>query len=130
VYDRLSSEDVLVITSCTARALHKYSYNLHPLREKIGLCAADFLHSGTPLLDGDVLCIVDMLPQCIRLDDGLLGDFMVSGVRIGVRICRPERHCVMLHCMHLSLPDMKVIGLFWGRVWRTSRHENSWLLWF
>ena len=24
-YDRLSSEDVLVITSCTARAPHKYS---------------------------------------------------------------------------------------------------------
>jgi len=25
VYDRLSSEDVLLITSCTARARHKYS---------------------------------------------------------------------------------------------------------
>ena len=46
-YDRLSSEHVLVITSSTPRARHKYSWAPPTSRKKIGLGCADFLHSGT-----------------------------------------------------------------------------------
>jgi len=50
IHDRLSSEDVLVITLSRARARHKYSY-APPTPEKIGLGSADFLHSGSGYIE-------------------------------------------------------------------------------
>jgi len=50
-YDRLSSEDVLVITSCTARARQKIFISSTHFPKKIGLGSADFLHSGTGYIE-------------------------------------------------------------------------------
>jgi len=67
-YDRLISEHVLVITSCTARARHKYSLSSIHLPKKIGLGrSADFLHSGTGYIENSrVRSMIDFFADFSR----------------------------------------------------------------
>jgi len=60
-YDRLSSDDILVITSCTARARHNISSTHFPKTIGLGR-SADFLHSGTGYIENSrVRSMIDFL---------------------------------------------------------------------